>query len=405
MSGLISVDEALRRILADVDHSDTETVRLDQAHGRVLARDVAATRTQPPFSASAMDGYAVRAADIATIPCQLTVIGESAAGHGYSGSVGPGEAVRIFTGAPVPPNADTIVIQENVIQRGSANIEVTEGATKGRYVRPAGLDFSKDSVLLRAATRIDPATLSLAAAINHPSLPVMRKPRVAVISSGDELVMPGGNPGPDQIIASNSLGVSAIVNEAGGEAKDLGIAQDTLEALAVKFDQAKSDSADIVITLGGASVGDHDLVHQALKQNNVVLNFWKLAMRPGKPVMFGIGETDGRPVRYIGLPGNPVSSLVCAIIFVAPLVRQMLGLVPRVETLPGVLAVNLPENDQREEYMRASMEVVDGVRHVTPFDSQDSSIITLMSQADCLMIRPAHAPPAKSGDTCEIIPL
>lgn len=398
MKPLLSVQDALHRILADVIRMPSENVELSKASGRVLATDVATLRTQPPFPASAMDGYAVNAADISIVPCTLTQIGESAAGHGFTGSISSGECVRIFTGAPVPDGADTIVIQENTSADGN-QITVQQSEQAGRYVRPAGLDFSKGEVLLQEGEVLNATTVSLAAAMNHPALPVRRKPKVAIIASGDELLLPGSIPAVDQIIASNSFGVADIVKQAGANAIDLGIAADTLEALDEKFE--KASDADIVVTLGGASIGDHDLVHQALRNRGVDLDFWKLAMRPGKPVMFGRHNAQ----RYLGLPGNPVSSLVCALVFVVPLIRAHLGLDTQTPKQKAVLAVNLPENDQREEYMRAVYETRDGQLHVTPFDKQDSSIISLMAKANCLMIRPAFAPASQVGDICTIIKL
>ena len=359
----------------------------------------------PPWSNSAMDGYAVRAADVAKTPCRLDLIGESAAGHGFTGRIGKGEAVRIFTGAPVPEGADTIVIQENVRLIDKTSIHVEKGEQQGRFVRPAGLDFSAGDVLLNAQTTLDASKISLAAAMNHPRLPVVRKPRVSIIATGDELVMPGTTPGPDQIVASNNFGVSALVQQVGADATDLGIAADTLESLEEKFNQSGCADSDIVVTLGGASVGDHDLVRTALEARGVKLDFWKLAMRPGKPVMFGKSTKKGQTTRFIGLPGNPVSSLVCTVIFLWPLMRKMQGLMCKNERHMSKLATPLPANDQREEYMRAHFEWRDGVRHVTPFDNQDSSILTLMTKANCLLVRPAHAPAAEIGAEFEIIEL
>ncbi|MGI9356406.1 MAG: molybdopterin molybdotransferase MoeA [Rhizobiaceae bacterium] len=400
MSGLLSVKDALARILDGVEPLGPEDIPLTHADGRILAQDLAAKRTQPPFCASAMDGYAVRAEDIAETPVKLTMVGESAAGHGYAGHIGDGECVRIFTGAPVPEGADSIVIQENAQAAGN-RVTFCEPVVRGNYIRPAGMDFSENAILLNAGQTLDPASLSLAAAMNHPTLPVRRKPVIAIIASGDELVLPGNKPAPDQIVASNSFGVSAIVSRAGGRAFDCGIANDNLTSLAEKFEAASK--ADIVVTLGGASVGDHDLVRDALEARGVDLSFWKLAMRPGKPVMFGIGTDGDRKIRYIGLPGNPVSSLVCAHIFVAPLIQALLGLPSDAPRLNAKLAVALPKNDQREEYMRATVETRDGERFITPFKNQDSSLLSLYARAHCLMVRPAHAPASKAGEDCEII--
>ena len=308
--------------------------------------------------------------------------------------------MRIFTGAPVPDGADSVAIQENTEAVGN-RITFSEPVEKGRYVRPAGLDFSEGETLLKAGQILDPASLSLAAAMNHPTLRVRRKPAVAIIASGDELVLPGAEPAADQIVASNTFGVSAIIARAGGQPIDLGIAKDTLSSLAEKF--AASAQADIVVTLGGASVGDHDLVREALEARSVDLSFWKLAMRPGKPVMFGIGVEGDRKIRYIGLPGNPVSSLVCAYIFVVPLIRALLGLSSQTPRHNAKLAIALPKNDQREEYMRATLETRYGERFITPFKSQDSSLLGVFAKAGCLMVRPAHAPAAEAGEDCDII--
>lgn len=400
MSELLSVEKALLRILENVEPTETELVPLAQSGDRILSENLSATRTQPPFPASAMDGYAARAVDVLEVPAVLTLIGESAAGHGFGGSVTAGECVRIFTGAPVPPGADTIVIQENVSRDGD-NIIVAKGEATGRYVRPAGLDFSKGDVLLSAGDRLSPAHVSLAAAMNLPDLPVHRKPLVAIIATGDELVLPGDQPTGDQIIASNGFGVADIIRRSGGEVLDLGIAADTLTSLEEKFAQAKD--ADIIVTLGGASVGDHDLVAQALQDKGVNLNFWKLAMRPGKPVMYGQLLNRVTPQRHLGLPGNPVSSLVCAGIFLVPLIKKMTRRAPQSHRLEAVLDKDLAENDQREEYMRAIHVERDGAYFVTPFDNQDSSILSLMARSTCLMVRPAFAPMASVGDPCEII--
>lgn len=402
MADLLAVKDALARILKGVKPLVSEDISLAAATGRILAKDLAATRTQPPFDASAMDGYAVRAKDITKVPCRLDIIGEAPAGHRFSGEVKKGEAVRIFTGAPLPKGADTIVIQEDVLA-DNGSILVQQSVSVGTYVRPAGLDFKKDDVLISKGTVLDAGTVSLAAAMNHAKVPVVRKPRVAIIATGDELVMPGTQPAEDQIVASNSFGVAAIVTNAGGDFSDLGIANDTIESLQEKFSQSGCAEADIVITLGGASVGDHDLVREALKGHKVKLDFWKLAMRPGKPVMFGISKINGKLVRHIGLPGNPVSSLVCAKIFVEPLVKKLLGLAPENERHAAIMDCDLPKNDQREEYMRAIMRKKDGVIFVTPFKKQDSSIITLYAQANCLLVRPAHAKASSAGTPCEII--
>ena len=405
MSDLLPVDEALKRILDGVDLVSSETVELHDAADRVLAQPLKALRTQPPFPASAMDGYAVRASDVQTVPVNLTVIGESAAGHGFSGTVKAGNAVRIFTGAPVPKGADTIVIQEDVDRVSETEINVREGAPAGKYVRPAGLDFSEGDELIGAYEPMTPGSLSLAAAMNHAELTVFRKPRVALISSGDELLPPGSDLGPDQIIESNTYGVKALLERAGATCLDIGIAADTLEALEDAFSKADAFEPDVIVTSGGASVGDHDLVREALERRGVSLNFWKLAMRPGKPVMFGTGNRNGTTVRYIGLPGNPVSSLVCTTIFLVPLVREHLGLSTQTLRRTAILAEEIAPNDQREEYMRAVCERRDGKDYVTAAPSQDSSIIHLYQQANCLIIRPAFSPLMPKGSNVDIIDL
>ena len=315
----LSVDEALDRILDGVAPTPAEPVAIEAAHRRTLAEPLAALLTQPPFDASAMDGYAVRAADVAKLPATLAVIGEAAAGHPFSGSVAAGQAVRIFTGAPLPAGADAIVIQENT-QRDGAKVTVREGSIDTGHVRPRGFDFREGETLLAAGRRLGPREVALAAAMGHGTLPVRRRPRVAILSTGDELVPPGQRPGPGQIVSSNHLGVAALAEAAGAEATLLGIARDTRESLDAYF--AKAQDADIIVTIGGASVGDHDLVGPVLEARGMALSFWKIAMRPGKPLMFGrLGQA-----RVLGLPGNPVSSLVCTRVFLVPLIRALLGM-------------------------------------------------------------------------------
>ncbi|WP_417770438.1 gephyrin-like molybdotransferase Glp [Stappia sp.] len=399
---LISVDEALARLLADVEPVGTEHVPLAAANGRVLADDLAATRTQPPFAASAMDGYAVRAEDIATLPAALRVIGEAPAGHGYAGTLGPGEALRIFTGAPVPQGADTILIQENATRDGDT-IAVLETATRGRFVRPAGLDFAQGEVLLRAGERVGFRELALAAAMNHAVLPVRRRPKVAILATGDELVEPGTEPGPDQIIASNHAGVAALVADCGGEPLQLGIAPDNRQAIAAAIAAARAASSDILVTLGGASVGDHDLVQEVLGKAGMDLAFWRIAMRPGKPLM--AGRIEG--MRVLGLPGNPVSSLVCSILFLRPLIETLLGreITARDrEHLP--LAVDIGGNDRREDYLRATIRRADdGSESVAPSERQDSSMLATLARADALVVRPPHAGPLAAGARVPVIRL
>lgn len=379
-----------------------ETLPLANCAGRVLAEDLKALRTQPPFANSAMDGYAVRADDL-VVGAGLRVIGESAAGRSFNGSLAAGDAVRIFTGAPLPEGSDTILIQENADGVGGPVIRVREGAAKGRFVRPAGLDFREGEVLLEAGTRLDSAGLGLAAAMGHPTLSVRRKPLVAILATGDELVLPGEKVGPDQIVASNSYALAALVEQAGAIALDLGIARDTHEDLAEKIGGACSADADVLITLGGASVGEHDLVQAALKAQGMELGFWKIAMRPGKPMMMG---RLGRMVA-VGLPGNPVSSIVCGHLFVLPLIEALLGMPDpqRDRSEPGILGKDLPANDERQDYLRASLALTGDGWQATPFEKQDSSMLAALSRADALVIRPAFAEPAKQSMPCRIIRL
>jgi molybdopterin molybdotransferase len=400
---LTPVKVALKALLDSVPGpTPAESVPLAQAAGRVLAAPLAALRTQPPFANSAMDGYAARATDLAP-GHELAVIGESAAGRAFDGCVGSGEAVRIFTGAPLPQGADTILIQEHADGVGSPRITVREGAAKGRHVRPAGLDFAEGDELLPAGRRLDSAALGLAAAAGHPALPVRRKPLVAILATGDELVLPGEPTGPDQIVASNSFSLAAIVEQAGGQALDLGIARDNHPDLAAKIEQARASGADVLITLGGASVGAHDLVQAGLAAQGMELGFWKIAMRPGKPMMMGrLG-----PMIALGLPGNPVASIVCGHLFVLPLVEALLGLPDpdRDRSEPATLAIDMPANDEREDYARSELlGSVDGWR-AKPFTVQDSSMLGLLARAEALTIRPPSAPAAKAGDACRILRL
>ena len=399
---LLPVSEAIARVLADVAPTPAETVAVDAAFGRVLAADLAATRTQPPFANSAMDGYAVRAADVASVPARLTVVGESAAGRRFDGAVATGSAVRIFTGAPMPEGADTIVIQEDVDRDGDV-ITVREGAPAGTYVRKEGLDFARGEVLLAAGRTLSAADAALAAAMNHATVSVRRRPLVALLANGDELVPPGTEPGPDQIIASNTIGVAAISRAAGADILDLGIAPDRPDAIEAAIERAIAAGADVLVTLGGASVGDHDLVKPALEKSGVTLDFWKIAMRPGKPMMFG----SRGAMRVLGLPGNPVSSLVCSLIYLKPLIGALLGRPDAGDpTIEAVLGKDLKANDQRQDHLRATLErAPDGRLVATPFAAQDSSILSLMSKAGCLVVRPAFAPAATAGDPCRIIPL
>jgi molybdopterin molybdotransferase len=396
---MIPVDEARRRIVAAFAPLPPEVVSLGEALGRVLAEDVVARLTQPPAAVSAMDGYAVRAADVQAVPATLRQIGSIPAGAVFNGTVGPGQCVRIFTGAPLPAGADAIVIQEDTAAAGET-ITIREGVTAGRYVRAAGLDFKQGEVGLTAGRVLNARDIGFAAAMNHPWLKVRRKPRIAILASGDEVVLPGDPVGPSQIVSSNGPALAAFVTACGGEPISLGIARDSTAALQQAAEGARG--ADLLVTTGGASVGDHDLVRSALGERGLVLDFWQIAMRPGKPLIFGrIGETP-----LLGMPGNPVSSLVCSLVFLKPALERMLGLASDDKPTAVRLGRDLPANDRREDYLRATLTTdATGQPVATPFDKQDSSMLSLMARADCLVIRKPNAPPAKAGETVEIVTL
>lgn len=398
---LMPVDDALNAILAGAEPLGEETVALDDALHRVLARDLAARRTQPPQAMSAMDGYAVRSAD-ASLGASLRVIGEVAAGRPFGKAIGAGETARIFTGGVVPDGADAIVIQEDAT-RDRDTIRVNEAARNGKHIRTAGIDFREGDVLLRKGRKLLDRDLSLAASMNYPDLPVARQPKIALLATGDELVMPGGVTGPGQIILSNGYGLRALARSEGAQAIDLGIAADTVDATAAAIRNARDLGVDILVTTGGASVGDHDVVKRTLEAEGTSIGFWKIAMRPGKPMMHG--NLGG--MRVIGLPGNPVSSYVCAYLFMVPLIRALLG---RSEVHharePAVLGRDLPANDHREEYMRAHLTVGSNGRPVaTPVMQQDSSLSAHLSSADVLVVRPPNAPAAAKGSDCAILKL
>jgi molybdopterin molybdotransferase len=398
--GLISVEEALRRVLEAASAVGAETVALNAALGRTLAEDLAARRTQPPFANSAMDGYALNAADTSSPPTRLKVIGESAAGRAFGRSLGRGEAVRIFTGAPMPQGADAVLVQENASRDGDFVIAKAR-ETPGRNVRETAIDFAAGEFLLAAGRRLTPRDLALAAAANHATLKVRRRPRVAILATGDELVAPGEALGPAQIVASNNYAAAGIVAACGGEPVDLGIAIDEVGALASSFQSAATLGADVLVTLGGASVGDYDLVQKALLASGLKLGFWRIAMRPGKPLMHGrLGA-----MTVLGLPGNPVSAVVCATLFLRPLLLAMIG-DPGAGTDAGETAElggDLDANDLREDYLRATLTQKDGRWLASPVESQDSSLVKLLAKSQCLIIRKPHAPPAKRGETCRII--
>jgi len=396
---LLPVEEALSRILGGTTPLAAETVKLEQARGRVLAAPLKASRDQPPFDASAMDGYALRADDITTLPARLKVIGMSAAGHGFGKTVKAGEAVRIFTGAPMPRGADTVVIQENTTA-GDGTVTVESGAKPGANVRARGLDFRKGEALLAAGLRLNARDIGLAAAMNCATVRVRRKPVVALFATGDELVAPGGRPTPDQIVSSNSHALAAMAEGYGARIVNLGIVRDSLKATERAI--ARAADADILVTTGGASVGDHDYVQAALKNQGVTVDFWKIAMRPGKPFMYG---RRGR-LRVMGLPGNPVSALVCARLFLKPLIDVLSGLPADTGHLLARLGSPMKANDGRQDYVRATLTVAhDGTRTATPWARQDSSMQRTFRESHCLIVRPPNAPEAPAGAPVPILML
>ncbi len=395
---LMPVGEAKDRILNGAKTLPRESVPLHQCAGRALAAGIKAKRDQPPFPASAMDGYAVRFADVQAVPAKLKVVGSAPAGHGFGGTVKSGQAVRIFTGAPVPQGADTVVIQENT-EAAEGQVMVTVATQReGQHIRRKGLDFAKGEELLRRGTLLGAREIGLAAAMNWPALPVTRRPKVAIFTTGDELVSPGATPRADQIVSSNSFALSAFVRRYGGEAVDLGIIPDNLKAISRAV--RKASGADVLLTTGGASVGDHDLVQAALKAEGIALDFWKIALRPGKPLMFA---RNGKQ-RILGLPGNPVSALVCARIFLKPLLSALLGLPPADDVVKARLGSDLPANDQRQDYLRATVaRGGDGSFEATPFKLQDSSMQRALTQAQGLIVRAPFAPAARAGDLVDLL--
>ena len=393
---MISVEEALGRIIALALPLGGETVPLRRAAGRVLAAPVLARLTQPPFNASAMDGYAIREADHR--PGQrLRVIGEAGAGHAFAGQMAAGEALRIFTGAPVPQGADRVVLQEDTTRDGDW-IVLGHKLEQSNHIRPLGQDF-KVGDTLPAPRRLRPADLALIAAMNVAEVPVARRPVVAILATGDELVMPGETPRADQIVASNNFAIAAMVEAAGGEARMLPIARDSQASLRHAFSLA--EGADVIVTIGGASVGDHDHVGRVAQDLGLTQNFWKIAMRPGKPLMAGrLG-----PAVMLGLPGNPVSAIVTAHLFLLPLLAHLQGLPARHDTRRARLAVPVAANGPRAHYMRARLTPGDGLPDIVPMNSQDSALLTILTAADALLIRPVDAPALGAGATVDYLPL
>jgi molybdopterin molybdotransferase len=395
---LLPVEEALALVLDGVAPLPSEQVPTAEAHGRVLAAPLASRRTQPPADVSSMDGYAARAADLSGAPARLKILGHSAAGRPYPGSLGAGEAVRIFTGAVMPDGADTVVPQEDAQADGDTVILPRTRA--GSYVRKRGLDFLEGKIMLEAGRRLGVRDLGLAAAMDHAHVPVARRPRVAVIATGDELVAPGSGGDPNRIVASNPIALAALLRQENAIVTDLGIVPDKLDAIGTAIRRARAD-ADVLITLGGASVGDHDLIAPALKAEDIALAFHRVALRPGRPLLLGLAGN----LRVLGLPGNPVSSYVCALLFIVPLLRKLQGRRDMIiEPAPAVLGVDLPANDHRQDYMRARVERgADGRLVAIPHDRQDSSMLALLVGSDGLLIRAPHAPASKAGTPCEVL--
>ena len=396
---LLPVDEARARILATLHTTPVEHVPLAEALGRVLAEEAIARRTQPPADLSAMDGYAVRAEDVASVPATLKLVGEAPAGGFYSEQLNKGEAVRIFTGAALPRGADTIVIQEDT-ERDGDKVVVNEASKPGRHVRACGLDFRTGDAGMPAGRKLTPADIAFAAAMNLATLSVHKRPVIAFFSTGDELVPPGTEPGPNQIISANNDGIAALILEAGGIPLDLGIAPDRVGAIREAAERARD--ADMLVTLGGASVGDHDLVQKALAPLGLEIDFWKIAMRPGKPLMYGaLGD-----IPMLGLPGNPVSALVCGTLFLQPAIRRMQGGDSALHTTVARLGRDMPANDGREDYVRAGFDHVPGELPVaTPFDIQDSSMLSVLADAGCLIIRAPGAEAVQAGGIVSVLPL
>jgi molybdopterin molybdotransferase len=399
---LLSVADAQALVLKDAQPLPAEDVPLGQAYGRVLAADLVARRTQPPAAVSAMDGYAVRAADVASAPARLKLAGEVAAGHPFDRKIGIGEAARIFTGGVVPPGADTVVIQEVTAREGDI-VTVQQPSAKGRHIRTEGLDFRVGESLLARGKRLTARDLALAAAMNYPAVPVHRRPQVALLATGDELVQPGETPAHGQIVYSNGFALMAQVESEGANAVELGIVPDRLDATTAAVRRARALDADVLVTTGGASVGEHDLVQRAFAAEGLALSFWKVALRPGRPLMHGrLGQ-----MQVLGLPGNPVSAFVCGVLFLVPLLRRLSG---RIDLGPdyesAVLGCALPANDERTDYLRAELaRGPDGAPVATPFRIQDSSMLAPLAKAGCLVIREAYAPPAAAGSRCIIVKL
>jgi molybdopterin molybdotransferase len=395
---MLSVEEARARILAALTPVGTEWVGIGAAWGRVLAAPVTARHDKPLADVSAMDGYAVRGGDCATVPARLRVTGSAPAGHPFAGTVGPGEAVRVFTGSVIPAGADAVIIQEDT-DLGRDTVEIRFAPRPGQHIRRRAGDFAAGDTLLNPGRRLTARDIGIAASADRPWLSVHRRPRVAILSTGDEVARPG-EPVPDGgVISSNSLALAAMVRAAGGEPIDLGIAPDDLDAIAAAARGATG--CDLIVTSGGASVGAHDLVRDALAPAGLELAFWKIAMRPGKPFMFGrVGSTP-----LLGLPGNPVSALVCGLLFLVPAIEKLAGLpgeAPR--PVRAIAGAALKANDHRADHLRAALaRHADGTLVATPFPVQDSSLMAGLARAEALILRPPHAPAVAEGEAVEVL--
>lgn len=397
---MLSVDQAQAHLLSHAKPLPLRRTGLKAARDRIVQQDVIARRTHPPFAASAMDGYACHAADVHQPMATLRLIGESAAGHRFPGVVGRGETVRIFTGAPVPTGADYILLQEDAVREGTL-IRVREAAGHpGVHIRAAGLDIQQGAVILRAGTRLTPPRLGLLAAAGMTHIPLCRAPIVELLACGNELKLPGQPLGPDDIVSSNGVMLTALLEREGARVR--GAARIVPDDLTLLTEAVRASRADILVTIGGASVGDHDHVHAALEAASIAVDFWKVALRPGKPML--VGRRGAQLI--LGLPGNPVSAFVCAQLFLLPVVRSLLGDIhPLPLLIQGCWAVPMPANGSRAEYLRATIRLEAGITHVTPLPLQDSSMLSVLSAADVLALRPANAPPARIGDPMSMIML
>jgi molybdopterin molybdotransferase len=398
----LSVKEAHARVLRGVEPLPAEVIAIATAHGRVLTADLTALRSQPAEAVSAMDGYAVRAADVTYLPATLTVVGEAAAGQPFLGTLGPGETARIFTGGVLPTGADAVVLQEHS-ERCGAGVIIKSSPPVGKHVRTPALDFARGALVLRKGRRLSDRDLALAAGMNYPAVPVHRRPKLAILATGDELVAPGSELTRGQVVYSNGFAIAALARREGAEVVDFGIVPDRIEPTVGAIEQVRRSGADVLVTTGGASVGDYDLVKRSLEIQGMELAFWKVAMRPGRPLIHGrLGATY-----VLGLPGNPVSSYVGAFLFLIPLLRKLSGRDDLMAPLESaVLGRDLPENDERTDYLRAQLEArLHGKLVATPFDLQDSSLLVPLAEADCFVVREPYAAAAKSGTECNIIKL